>query len=197
VSASGPAQSAKFSDLTVKAGDPPVEVGDQLVEVLAHPGDDDRPLQQGVALVARLGTHRQQPVAGHQPLPHLVVDRRRRGPGGRAQRRGELRQIRSVERVGLGPPQLRLGEVVRLARVDHRDPVARLVQGNREGDPVVARRFHHDERGARRAPRGPKPPLQGGEARRRLLPGDRRARLPAGRAPRRHERLGRHVDAHK
>jgi hypothetical protein len=117
-------------DLGLQRGDPPVEVGDQLVEVLAHARDDHRPLQQRVALVARLRAHRQQPVARDQPLPHLVVDRRRRASRGRAQRGGELREVPRVERVGLRPAQLGLGEVVRLARVDDGDPVARLVQGD-------------------------------------------------------------------
>ncbi len=110
-----------------------------------------------------------------------MVDRGRRGPGCRAQRRGELRQIRSVERIGLGPPQLRLGAMVRLARIHHRDPVPHLVQGDREGDPVIPRRLQHDQRGGRRAPGPLESALQGGEAGRGLLRGERRARLPAGR----------------
>ena len=143
-------------DLGLQRGDPPVEVGDQLVEVLAHGRDDDRPLQQGVALVARLRAHRQQPVARDQPLPHLVVDRRRRRPRGRAQRGGELGEIPRVERVGLGPAQLGLGEVVRLARVDHGDPVARLVQRDRQRHPVVAGRLQDHERRRRRPPPSPR-----------------------------------------
>ena len=89
-------------DLALQRDDPPVAIGDQRVEVLADGLDHHRPLEQGVALVARLGAHRQEPVARDQPLPHLVVDRRRRGSGGRAQGGGELGEVPRVERVGLG-----------------------------------------------------------------------------------------------
>jgi len=163
--------------------------------VLAHPRDDHRPLLQGVALVARLRPHREQPVAGDEALRHFVVDRRGRRPRGRLERSGQLGEIPRVERVGLRAAQLGLGAVVGLARVDHRDPVAGLVQRHREGHPGVPRRFHDDQYVCRGRPARRQPPLQGREAGWRLLCGERAGRLTGPRAPRGCERIGRDVDA--
>lgn len=60
--------------------------------MLPHCLADDRPLEQRVALVARLRPHGWQPVTSHEALAHLVVDRRRGRPRGGSERGGELRR---------------------------------------------------------------------------------------------------------
>jgi hypothetical protein len=92
----------------------------------------------------------------------------------RAQHGGERRQVARVRRVGLRPAQPGLGEVVRLARVDGGDAVARLAQGDGERHLVVPGRLQHDEGLAGRLASGLRATRQGGEARRGLLAGERR-----------------------
>ncbi len=190
------ARGEDLGDLSVEADHPPLEIGDQLVALLVDAGDHHRPLLERVPLVAGLRPHDEQRVPGDQPLSDLVVDRRGRRPRGGLERGGELREVPRVQRVGLGPPRLRLGAVVRLAWVDDGDPVARLVQRDREGHPVVAGRRRHHEGRRRHDPAGTQAALQRRIARRRLREGDRQRWGAARREPGRREGVGRDVDAH-
>ena len=61
--------------------------------------------------------------------------------------------------------------MVGLARVDDRDPIAPLVEGDRKRHPVGAGGLQHHQGRGRRGRRGLDAALQGGEARRGLLAG--------------------------
>ncbi len=104
--------------------------------------------------------HRQQPVTRHWSLAGLVAHRRWWRPRGGLELRCQAGEVRRIRRVGLGPAQLRLGEMVRLLRVDHRDPVARLVRRDGEGDPIIAGRLQDGERRSRWHARGLGVPLE-------------------------------------
>jgi len=144
------------------------EIGDELGEMLPHACHHHRPLEERVALVAGLCPHRQQPVTRHRPLAGIVAHRRWWRPRGGLELRRQAGEVRRVRRVGLGPAQLRLGEMVRLLRVDHRDPVARLVRRDGEGDPIIAGRLQDGERRSRWHARGLEVPLERRKARRGL-----------------------------
>ena len=127
---------------------------------IARPGDAVTPRYRSRGVVGPDPRHTRAswpaswPSAGFGWLPRGVV--LCRGPGavpyqatggnavsppGRAQGDGEARAILGIQVSGLGPAQLRLGEVVGLERIDHADLVARLVQRDGAGDPIRAGRL--------------------------------------------------------
>jgi hypothetical protein len=61
--------------------DAPIPIGNHRLKVLSDARDHHGPLQQGMALVARLLAQRDQRVARQQTLPDLVEDRRLRRAG--------------------------------------------------------------------------------------------------------------------
>jgi len=108
---------------------------------------------------------------------------------------GQAGERARVDGVRFRALEQRLGEVVRLIRVNDGHGEASLGQGRRERDPIRPGGLHHDENLAGGVAGGEEPRLHGREALRGLIQGERAAGTRAKGHPDRRERGRGDVDA--
>lgn len=93
--------------------------------------------------------HLQQRILCGQALAELVIHGGRGCPGVGAPFGGKLGQIGSIQGVGFAFAWERFHIIVDLCRVDDTYDIPGFVEGDRQGNPITAGRFHHNQRRAR------------------------------------------------
>lgn len=101
--------------LALNIGNLLIECVDEIIHTLLDSGNDTRLTQQGVALVADLGSDLNQSFALHQPLLEFGIDRWWWRPGVGLEPGSQFSQHLRIQVVGFGALEQRLGKIVCLS----------------------------------------------------------------------------------